>query len=373
MITSLQPLLLYTFVIILLLKLLAVLFIHKRNPFHRDFKGKVVVVSGGTSGVGRELVIELLLRGAIVSFLGRRANIFKEEILPEIKQRLSKLAAAGSANSHLTNEEIEQSKIDLENGIFTQNGDFSSKRLVYRRVDLADLSQIKIFADEFRSRGLRVDVLINNAGSMFYKYGRTAQDIESNVGVNLISNYYMVENFLDQMVQGGRIINTASCIHYLLDNKAKRLNLDEYFIEKGDGYFDFFMYARAKLGVVLFTEGLQKVINRKGLDLKAVCLHPGVVMSHFMHKLHPTLAAVYKLFRVPFCWTLMKTPAEGSQTTLFCASMPYDRLEGGKYYSECGRANPSAAVTSENVEAIMQRCSEVVCRATKDKVRQLAF
>lgn len=373
MITSLQSLLLFAVVIILLLKLLAVFFIHKRNPFHRDFKGKVVIVSGGTSGVGRELVIDLFFKGAVVTFLGRRASIFKQEILPEIKQKLSTLAAASLANGQLTSEEIKQSQIDLENGIFTQKGEFSSKRLVYKCVDLADLTQIKAFADDFRSKGLAVDVLINNAGSMFYKYGRTAQDIESNVGVNLISNYYMVENFLDQMVQGGRIINTASCIHYLLDNKAKKLNLDEYFIEKGDGYFDFFMYARAKLGVVLFTQGLQKLIDRKGLNIKAVCLHPGVIMSHFMHQLHPALVAVYKLARVPFCWTLMKTPIEGAQTTLYCASMPFERLEGGQYYSECGRATPSAAVTPDNVEALMQRCSEVVCRATKDKVRQLAF
>ena len=369
----LQSILLYSVITILLLKLIAILFVHKSNPFHRDLHRKFIIVSGATSGVGRELVIDLFFKGAIVIFLGRRASLVQNEIIPEIKQRLSKLIASGSTTAALSLEDLKQDLIDLEKGIFTPKGDFNSKRLVYRRVDLADLTQIKAFADEVRSRGTPVDILINNAGSLFHKFSKTAQDIESNVGLNLVSNYYMVECLLDFMAKEGRIINTASCIHYLLDNKAKKLNLDEYFIEKQDGYFDFFMYARAKLGVVLFTSGLHQLIERRGLNVKAVCLHPGVVMSHFMHNLHPTLTAIYKLTRVPFSWTLMKSPAQGMQTTLYCSSIPYEQLEGGKYYSECGRATPSAAVTAENVNAIMQRCSDVVCKATKEPVKQLCL
>lgn len=282
-------------------------------------RGKTCLVTGASSGVGLETAVGLAKLGATVVMTAR--NRAKGE-------------------SALT-DVIERSRNESVDLIL---------------VDFASMASIRTFADEFKSKYDRLDVLVNNAGAVNMNRAETADGFETTFGVNHLGYFLLTNLLLDQIKAStpARIVNVSSRAH-----ARARMDFDDLNAEKS--YRGFTVYGRSKLANVLFTYELARRLE--GTGVTANCLHPGVVRSGFgQNANNGWLGVLFKTFytiSVPFS----KSNAEGAATSIYLASSPEVEGVTGKYFVDCKEVPSSVA--SHDVDA-QKRLWEISEQMTGD-------
>jgi len=262
------------------------------NKHILNLKGKVVIVTGGNTGIGKETARELSKMGARVIIACR-----------------TPLTAQKAA------EEIEKS---------------SNNKVDVMHLDLADFGSIRQFVTQFKDRGLPCHILINNAGVMMVPFGFTKDGYETHFGTNHLGHFLLTNLMLPILKQNNaRIVNVSALAHNLITA------LDFDAIGSPKGYQRFLAYARSKVGNILFTSELQRRLDAEGANVKVCSLHPGVIETEIARSV-PIINVLMNL-RVSYLW--LKTPLEGAQTSLHCALAP--DIKGGAYYDNCKIAQPS--------------------------------
>jgi NAD(P)-dependent dehydrogenase (short-subunit alcohol dehydrogenase family) len=248
-----------------------------------DMKGKIVLITGATSGIGRQTAIALAGMGAKVVVLARSEEK-GAEMVKEIRE--------GTGNS--------------ESDIIG--------------CDLASFDSVRRAATEFRSRYQRLDVLIDNAGLIIGKREVTVDGFEQTFQVNHLSHFLLTNLLLDVLKNSApsRIVIVGSEAH-----EGAHLDLDDLMLEKG--YSAFKAYGRSKLANLLFCFELARRLEGSGVT--ANCLHPGVVRTHFGRGLGG-MANLY-----PVLYPFMKSARKGAVTTIYLASSPEVANISGKYFS----------------------------------------
>lgn len=201
--------------------------------------GRIIVVTGGSDGVGRAAVRAFVRAGATVYLVGRNE---------------AKSHAAASA-------------IMSETGRRTVN------------VEIADLSlqdDVKKLARRLRTRLAHVDCLVNNAGALYLERGETREGLERTFALNHLAYFSLTLLLLDRLVATphapARIINVASRAH-----RNARLVLND--LQLTTGYGGWRAYRNSKLCNILFTRALA---NRVPQELAVVyAMHPGLVSTRF--------------------------------------------------------------------------------------------
>jgi NAD(P)-dependent dehydrogenase (short-subunit alcohol dehydrogenase family) len=247
-------------------------------------RGKICLVTGASSGIGKATALGLAKMGAAVVMVCRDAAR-GEAALSEIKQK--------SGNNF----------VDL---------------LV---ADLSSQEAIRRLASEYKSRYQRLHVLINNAGVYYTRRHITADGLEAMFAVNYLARFLFTHLLLDIIKQSApaRIINVAGAYY------AKgKINFDDLQGEKD------FEGQRAnhqsKLADVLFTYELARRLE--GTRVTVNCLHPSMVATDLIDKDFPRFFKyLYKLSR-----PLMKSPAQGAETSLYLASSPEVEGVTGQYF-----------------------------------------
>jgi NAD(P)-dependent dehydrogenase (short-subunit alcohol dehydrogenase family) len=260
-----------------------------------DLTGKVVIVTGANSGIGLEAARELARKGAEV-ILACRNQDKAESALSELRK------------------EIPQAK------------------LAFLELDLADLDSIREFADQFRSRYSRLDVLLNNAGIMMVPYGKTEDGFELQLGVNHLGHFALTGLLVDVLLStpGSRVVNISSNAHY-----AGELDFSNLMYEQGN-YTPSGAYSRSKLANLLFTYELQRRLDDRSANVKSLAAHPGITATgladHFIGgRVKGLIRGIMKL--------LFQSAAMGALPGLRAAVDP--RAEGGQYYGPDGRGERS--------------------------------
>ncbi|XP_069494830.1 retinol dehydrogenase 12-like [Ambystoma mexicanum] len=254
--------------------------------------GKVVVITGANTGIGKETASDLARRGARVVIACR--DVAKGE------------AAA--------------SKIRAETG---------NEQVVVRKLDLADTKSVGEFAERMRKEEERIHILINNAGVMMCPYSKTVDGFEMQLGVNHLGHFLLTYLLLDVLKKSApaRIVNVSSLAHHF-----GRIKFEDLQCEKS--YQSALAYCRSKLANILFTRELAKRL--KGTQVTVNALHPGSVRSEL----------VRHSFLLSKAWTLcsffIKTPKEGAQTNIYCAVAEELESVSGKYFSDCSPAYVSS-------------------------------
>ena len=269
----------------------------------KDLKGKVIVVTGASSGIGAESARNFAQLGATVV-----------------------LAAPDESKTLAVVQKI---KKETEND-----------NIEFIPLDLADLDSVTQFVQTFKEKHRNLDVLINNAGFSHPKRLTTKQGYEKQLGVNYIGHFLLTHLLLDILKNSGaaRIINVSSLAHMVV----KDINYDDLQAEKK--YESMTAYAQSKLASILHAVALQKHLDQQGAAVKIVALHPGIVRTKVNRNytqgalMNIAITSVY-----PLWWYFSKSANEGSQTTLFCALEDFDKLKGGAYYSDCAVKQTSAA------------------------------
>ncbi len=268
----------------------------------RDLVGKVMLVTGANTGIGRASAESLARRGARV-LLACRSREKTEPVLAGIR------AAGGAAE--------------------------------FIHLDLADLDSVRAAAAAVLARDEPLHVLLNNAGLAGLR-GVTKQGFEITFGTNHLGHFLLTTLLLPRLRQSAavgapaRIVSVSSKSHYeargidweaLRKPTATRTGLREY--------------AVSKLCNVLFTRSLAS--GKGGPEIRSYALHPGVVASDAWRQVPWPLRSLLKLALI--------TNEEGAQTSLYCATSPEVIEQSGKYYDERKLREPSALAQDDALAA----------------------
>ena len=278
----------------------------------RDIAGARVLITGGTSGIGRAAAAELARRGAEVMITAR----------DEGKGR-----AAAQA-------------IRADTGVDVQVG----------LLDLSRLDSVRDFAADYTRTHDRLDVLVNNAGTMTGKRMQTPDGLEWTFGVNHLAPFLLTRLLSDLLVASApsRVISVSSEIH----RSAKQgLDLDD--LQMTRGWSAQKAYAASKLATILMTVELDRRLADQGVTARAV--HPGVVATNFGKGSEGRwLMRVMMTALSP----LLKKPTDGAAPIVLLATAPDDLVEQSLYWSQTTPAQPSPAAHDPRAAAQLWTISD---------------
>ena len=256
-----------------------------------DLTGKTFLITGGTSGIGKETALELARAGAHVTITARNA-------------------AKGAA----VVAEIAKERVD------------------FKLLDLADLSSVKSFAKEFTKP---VDVLILNAGVMATPFSLTKDGFEMQMGTNHLGHFALA-GLLHKQV-GNRIVAVSSQMHRAA--RVSGMSADDLRNRaRGIGaYNPWSAYALSKLANLLFIHEFERRSNRNNWNIEAVASHPGYAATNLI-----TGASVQDRAGALANAIFAQSAGRGALPTLCAATFP--GLYGASYIGPDGfmemRGNP---------------------------------
>jgi NAD(P)-dependent dehydrogenase (short-subunit alcohol dehydrogenase family) len=245
-------------------------------------EGKVALITGGTSGIGRAAATTLAAMGAEVVVTGRS------------KER-------GEAAVR----EIQETS--------------GNERVSLTLADLSVQAEVRALAEEFRERHDRLDVLVNNAGLIQSRRSETPDGLELTLAVNHLAPFLLTNLLLDLLKESApsRIITVSS--------EARRgsdINFEDLQSERR--YRPFQVYGMTKLANILFTYELAERLEGSGVV--ANCLHPGAVNTNFGNNNRSFGTLIFRAFK-PF----MRSPEQGADTIVYLASSPEVSDVTGRY------------------------------------------
>jgi len=262
------------------------------------------VITGATSGIGKETALALAKKGHALYLLVR--DMAKGE---QVKQEL--ISASKNTSIHLV------------------------------ACDLADLNSVCNAADTLKSSLVSVNVLINNAGGIFAHREESRDGFEMTFAINHLGHFLLVQRLMPLLERGqARIINVSSEGHKMGKPRFKDLQWKEtpYSASKA--------YGMAKLFNIYFTRSLALKYGPKGIT--AFALHPGLVSTSF--------GADLTGFNKTLMWLLkpfMITPEQGAQTSIYLATAPRIDAKSGKYFKAKEVAASSSLSTNEKARDIL--------------------
>jgi NAD(P)-dependent dehydrogenase (short-subunit alcohol dehydrogenase family) len=196
--------------------------------------------------------------------------------------------------------------------------------------DFADQSAVRRLADDLLRTCDRIDVLVNNAGTVFARRTLTGDGIESTFAVNHLGGLLLTELLLDRIRESApaRIVFTSSEGHY-----SGTLDLDDVGFERG--YSIMRAYARSKLANVLTARLLARRLEGSRVTVNA--LHPGAISTNIWSRApwfaRPVLAVLKRR---------MESPAVGGSRLAYLATSPEVDGRTGGYYHRNRLREPSA-------------------------------
>lgn len=196
--------------------------------------GKIVIITGGNSGIGKETALDLASRGAKIYIACRNP------------------AKCEMARSEITNATQNQNVFGLQ-------------------LDLASFESIHNFSRNFHQLETKLDILINNAGTVANKKSLTKDGFEMDFGVNHLGHFLLTNLLLDLVKSAipSRIVIVSSEMHFFADLRKDDLNFD-------NRTFSWMRaYANSKLANLMFSNELSKRLMNDGVAVNS--LHPGVV------------------------------------------------------------------------------------------------
>ena len=258
-----------------------------------NMQGKVCLVTGSSSGIGKVTARELAKMGATVVLVCRN-RVKGEAVQAEIK------AASGNA------------QVDL---------------IV---ADLSELSEVRRVASEFKQSYTQLHVLVNNAGGINSEHKVTPDGLEFTFATNYLAPFLLTHLLLDVLKASApaRIVNVSSVAHI-------RGKVDFADLQGTQRYSFTKAYGQSKLALIYFTYELADQLMGTGVTVNA--LHPGVVASNFNDGMkglaHVIGAVIYTFVGI--------TVERGAQTTLYLATSPEVEGVSGKYFYDCKEASSS--------------------------------
>lgn len=250
-------------------------------------KDKIVLLTGGNDGIGKQTAIGLAKKGATIIIACRK---------------------------------MEKAEQAVETIIKASEND----RVAAIPLDLASFDSIRRCAERFQSEYDRLDVLVNNAGLFTSNLQKTAEGFEMQFGVNHLGHFLLTKLLLPQLLAAPapRVLHVSSRGHF-----GGSIDWGNLRGERGqEAYQGLAAYAQSKLANVLFARELA----RRYPQISSNALHPGVVRTSIANK--------GGNFWISLGWTIGKlfmiSEEKGAQTSIYLASSPEVADVSGQYFDE---------------------------------------
>jgi len=277
-----------------------------------DIADARVLITGATSGIGRAAAAELARRGAQVTITARDET---------------KGNAAAAA-------------IRAETGVDVQVG----------LLDLSRLDSVRGFAADYARTHDRLDVLVNNAGTMTGRRMQTPDGLEWTFGVNHVGPFLLTRLLSDLLVASApsRVISVSSEVH-----RSAKQGLDMADLQMTRGWSAQKAYAASKLATILMTVELDRRLAGQGVTARAV--HPGVVATNFGKGPEGRWAMRVMMTALG---PVLKKPADGAAPIVLLATEPDDVVAQSLYWSQTTPTQPSPAAQDQQAAAALWEASE---------------
>jgi len=267
-----------------------------------ELEGKIILITGGTNGIGKVTALELAKKGAAVVIVGRN---------PE--------------KTGLVVQSIkDQSNNSAVDGLIA---------------DLSSISEVRNLANAFRQKYPHLHVLINNAGGIFASRQVSVDGFEYTFALNHLAYFTLTNLLLNMLIADApsRIISISSNAHV-----GASLDFSDLQNERRYGVGGYRAYGQSKLANLLFTYELARRLSGTGVTVNAV--HPGAVATGFGMNNNGAMKMGMSIFH-----QFSLTPEQGADTIIFLASSP--EVEGitGKYWNN--RKTIASSTQSNDAEA----------------------
>jgi NAD(P)-dependent dehydrogenase (short-subunit alcohol dehydrogenase family) len=296
-----------------------------------DLTGKVIIVTGGNNGLGKESILQLSKHNP--------SKIY--------------LCARSSSKANLAIKSI-KSVVPNTNIIFLE-------------LDLASLASVKNAAETFLADNTRLDILINNAGIMAVPPGLTSDGYEIQFGTNYLGHALFTSLLLPILVSTSsapnsdvRIVNVSS-IGVGLAPKAG-LVLDQVKTDMKEGYSIWELYGQSKLANVLFTKGLAA----RYPGIKSVAAHPGGVDTGLGRGIEESYGKVGKVGVWATRW-LMQDVSKGAVNQLWAAVGKSEDVGSGVFYFPVAKVHTGSEVVRD------ERLVDVLWEWTEKEFKERGF
>jgi NAD(P)-dependent dehydrogenase (short-subunit alcohol dehydrogenase family) len=251
-----------------------------------EMKGKTVLITGATNGVGKVAAQEIAKKGAEVVIVGRNPTKTRQ-VVQQIKQNSGNPAVDGLV------------------------------------ADLSSTAQVRQLAQSFRQKYQHLYILVNNAGGIFANRMVTADGYEHTFALNHLVYFTLTNLLMDVLLADApsRIINVSSRSH-----EGAVLNFDDLQNEQHYSYGGYRAYGQSKLANLLFT--YEHVRRLAGTGVTVNALHPGTVATGFGENNRGAMKVSMRIYH-----QFALTPEQGADTIIYLASSPQVEGVTGKYWT----------------------------------------
>ena len=265
-----------------------------------DMTGKVVIVTGGNAGIGKECTKILLRKNAKV-YIASRDEVKSKRAIEELKEA-------------------------------------TGKEALFLNLDLANLKKVKASAEEFLSKENELHVLINNAGVMSCPIEYVTDDgYDMQFGTNVLGHFYFTKLLLplllstvDKAPKGSvRVVNVASNAHLFSDLSFELLKDSPARRKRRSGL----LYGQSKTGNILFSNELARRYGDKGIV--SISLNPGAIRTELQRHSNGVLRTVLH-------WLVLKDVSFGPLTQLYAGTSPEAASMNGAYLVPWARVGSPA-------------------------------
>jgi len=274
-------------------------------------KGKVALVTGANTGIGKYSAQSLAAIGFHVIMAGRKLDAL-DAAKKEIEKNLG--------------------LVDENQGRIT---------VLKTPLELASSASIKAYAQDFLEQKLPLHVLVNNAGVANFPQ-RTTDGLEYTMGVNWFGGFLLTNLLLDVLKasQPSRVVIVSSSLQssgrITVDNIGKLLDPPAGWSAYMQAYND------SKLANVMHARTLAKKLSGTGVSVFS--LHPGVIRTEFSRNMPGCVKCLFCC-----CQCMFRTTSQGASTTVYCATEEGIEKDSGSYFVDCRLSRLSAASTDDKV------------------------
>jgi len=286
-------------------------------------RGKVCLITGANSGIGKATALELARMGAHVVMVCRnrlKGTVAQTQIMANTKSNTVDLMIA----------------------------------------DISSLEQVRRLAEQFKHRFDRLDVLINNAGVSLYKRQESADGIEMTFATNYLGHFLLTNLLLNTLKASApaRIINVSSFVH----KWTNKIDFED--LQRKKKFSAVQPYAESKLAILMFTYELARRLKGTGVTVNA--LNPGIVRTNFANDVTGPLNIVR--------WFMLNvlgiSPQQGARTSIYLASSPEVETLTGRYFFKRKPSTSSKYSYDQQAWQRLRMISEDLTCASMSPVRK---
>lgn len=274
-----------------------------------SLSGKTILVTGCNSGLGKETIRVLALRGAKIIGTART----KEKAETAIK-------------------------------------DISGKDHLALECELANPTSVKLCAAEIKKQKIKLDVIICNAGIMALPKLEKAFEYELQFFTNHIGHFLLVTSLLNDLTEDGRVIILSSEAHRNAPKEG--INFENLAGEKYYSAWTF--YGQSKFANLLFAKELARKFS--GTKKTAYAVHPGVIKTNLARSMNPILQTIFGLGEHLF----LKNIQQGAATECYLASNPSVITQSGNYFADCNTKVPRKDAENDQLAKKLWEVSEKI-------------